>query len=411
MVPHLPESAGSLSARSRVFNPPPSTEPEWTSLIERLWTERALLVADFLERFADISYGQALVPEEDVYRTAEDTMDLFLFQMAGMELPLDLQTLPRDVARRRASQGVPLDAFLEAIRNDFRVLWKGLERVAGESGIALLVANMTRVLDTVEGYVSSIQQAYAEEEARLTRNKQLYRQRILSRLFNSNISATSDVGIHSDATAAAEFNDMAAALGVQATDTFEVLGVAAGNIAQAQRQFESDSRAFLYENAGALYIFRKQRKGRSWREAGPDFPAGYVPDVRGLGGVPSAASAALVLANQGGSGVGLATVENTWMAIASALLEQTLPGFSLHVTEALNRCTPHERQRLLQVARIYGRTGSIKETSEELYCHRNTTVNRLHSLQQVIGLDLTIPEEAALALVALSGYDDKTKAL
>ncbi|XTR51736.1 helix-turn-helix domain-containing protein [Pseudarthrobacter sp. So.54] len=42
------------------------------------------------------------------------------------------------------------------------------------------------------------------------------------------------------------------------------------------------------------------------------------------------------------------------------------------------------------MARSYGRTGSIKETSEELFCHRNTVVNRLHSLHEVIGLDLTV---------------------
>jgi hypothetical protein len=405
MNPDSPERVGAVSARTRAFDPPPSIEPDWTELIGRLWKERALLVSDFLERFAEVSYGQALVPAEDIYRTAEDTMDLLLLRMAGVELPPDLQALPREVARRRASQGVPLDAFLEAIRNDFRVLWKGLERVAGDSGIALLVANMTRVLDTVEGYVSSIQQAYAEEEARLTRNKQLYRQRILSRLFNSDVGVYGDTGTAGEFQTAGEVQEMAAALGVEATDTFEVLGVAAGNIAQAQRQFESDSRVFLYEHAGALYIFRQQRKNRSWREAGPDFPAGYVPDVKGLTTVPSAAKAALVLANQRSTGAGLATVENTWMGIASALLEQALPGFSAHITEALDQCTPHERQRLLQVARIYGRTGSIKETSEELYCHRNTTVNRLHSLQQVIGLDLTVPVQAALALVALSGYD------
>lgn len=367
------------------------------------------MVSDFLERFAEISYGQALVPAEDIYRTAEDTMDLLLFRMAGVELPPDLQSLPREIARRRASQGVPLDAFLEAIRNDFRVLWKGLERVAGDSGIALLVANMTRVLDTVEGYVSSIQQAYAEEEARLTRNKQLYRQRILSRLFNSDVGLNADAGKTGETQTAGDVQEMAAALGVEAAGTFEVLGVTAGNIAQAQRQFESDSRAFLYEHAGALYIFRQQRKNRSWREAGPEFPAGYVPDVNGLAGVPSAARAALVLAGQRSHG--LATVENTWMGIASALLEQTLPGFSAHITGAMDRCTPHERERLLQVARIYGRTGSIKETSEELYCHRNTTVNRLHSLQQVIGLDLTVPVQAALALVALSGYEDGAEKL
>ena len=32
------------------------------------------------------------------------------------------------------------------------------------------------------------------------------------------------------------------------------------------------------------------------------------------------------------------------------------------------------------MARSYARTGSIKRTAEELYCHRNTVVNRLHAL-------------------------------
>jgi hypothetical protein len=31
-------------------------------------------------------------------------------------------------------------------------------------------------------------------------------------------------------------------------------------------------------------------------------------------------------------------------------------------------------------------------------------VNRLHSLEEVIGLDMTVPAEAALALVALANY-------
>lgn len=388
------EAVRSSAVPSRDFRPGPSTEPEWTELIQRLWKERSLLVSDFLERFAAISYGEALVPEEDVYRTAADTMDMFLFQMAGLELPPDLQALPREVATRRARQGVPLDVFLEAIRNDFRVLWKGLERVAGDKGIGVLVSNMNRVLDTVEGYVSSIQQAFAEEEALLSRNKQLYRQRLLSRLFNTEFGGPGEV------------QNIAAALGAQATGTFEVLAVTSEAVLQAQRQYESDNRTYVYENTGALYLFRQQRKGRTWRQERPGFPAGYVPDVEGLAAVPAAAASALVLANQKNAGAGLATVEDTWMGIACGLLEQTLPGFSAPVRHALDRCTPHERQRLLQVARSYARTGSIKETSEELYCHRNTVVNRLHSLQEVIGLDLTVPAEAALALVALSRYGE-----
>src|SRR5919112_945811 len=152
-------------AKVRRFPQAPSTEPDWAELIERLWKERDALVRDFLERFQAVSYDEALVPEEDVYQTAVDSMDMFLLQLVGAPLPPELQALPRAVAVRRARQGVPLNAFLEAVRNDFRVLWKGLERVARDDHMDVLVANMDRLLDTVEGYVSSIQQAFAEEEA------------------------------------------------------------------------------------------------------------------------------------------------------------------------------------------------------------------------------------------------------
>jgi sugar diacid utilization regulator len=394
MTAHDGGTAPSSGTAFREFRPGLPTEPEWTELLESLWKERSLLVSDFLERFAGISYGEARVPEDDVYRTAADTMDMFLYQMAGLELPPDLQALPREVAARRARQGVPLDAFLEAIRNDFRVLWKGLERVAGDKGIGVLVANMDRVLDAVEGYVSSIQQAYAEEEARLARNKQLYRQRLLSRLFNAELGGP------------AEIQDLAAALGVQANGTFEVLAVTSESMAHAQRQFESDHRTYAYENTGVLYLFRQQRRERTWRQEGPGFPAGYMPGVEGLAAVPAAAASALVLARQKHRGTGLVTMEDAWMGIAGGLLEQKFPDFAAPIKQALDRCTPLERQRLLEVARSYGRTGSIKETSEELFCHRNTVVNRLHSLHEAIGLDLTVPAEAARALVALSHYSE-----
>ncbi|WP_249336166.1 helix-turn-helix domain-containing protein [Sinomonas gamaensis] len=381
-------------AAQRNFTVARSAEPEWAQIVERLWQERELLVADFLQRFSAISYGGAHVPEQDVYDTAVDTMDMFIFEMAGAELPPDLRALPRDIAVRRARQGVPLDAFLEAVRNDFRVLWKGLERVARPDGIGILVSNMDRVLDMVEGYVSNIQQAFAEEEALLARDKQLYRQRLLTRLFHGQPGDEGDV------------SEIAATLGVQPAGSFEVLAVIDDAVPQAQRAFAAADGVYVYENAEALYVFRPQRKGRSWLGEGPGFPAGYVSDVPGLAAVPAAAASALVLARNRRNESLLATVEETWMGIADGLLSSALPGFADRVTEALDRCTPHERERLLQVARSYARTGSIKETSEELYCHRNTVVNRLRSLQDVIGLDLTVPAQAARALVALSRYSE-----
>ncbi len=382
-----------MTRPERAFRPGTTVEPEWARLLERLWQERDLLVDDFLQRFSEISYGEARVPEQDVQRTAADTMDHLILQMGGAELPLDLRALPREIGVRRARQGVPLEAFLRAIRNDFRVLWKGLERVAGPDSIGTLVGNMDCVLDMVEGYVSSIQQAFAEEEARLARNKHLYRQRLLARLF------------HGGELDAADIQEIAAALEVQPHGTFEVLAAVDDAVPLAQRRYGSAHDAYFYENTGAAYVFRPLRRSRTWLDEGPGFPAGYVPGVEGLAALPAAAASALVLAQHRRTGA-LATVEAAWMPIAAGLLETTLPGFSDRVTRALDACTPHERERLLQVARSYARTGSIKATSEELYCHRNTVVNRLRSLQEVIGLDLTVPAQAAWALVSLSRYGD-----
>lgn len=389
MDTRTPASAAG-QAKVRNFPQAASTDSDWAELIERLWKERDALVRDFLERFQAVSYDEALVPEEDVYQTAVDSMDMFLLQLAGAPLPPDLQALPRAVAVRRARQGVPLNAFLEAVRNDFRVLWKGLERVAREDHMDVLVANMDRLLDTVEGYVSSIQQAFAEEEALLARNKQLYRQRLLTRLF--------------DHANPADFPDLAAALGVPVSDTFEVLAVTGDAVAQAQQQYESDRRTFMFEKSGALYLFRVVRKDQTWQQNLPAFSAGYMPQAEGLGAVPKAASCALVLAAHVPPGTRLGTMAETWMGVAAEMLEKVLPDFAAPVWKALDKCSPHERQRLLDVALSYGRTGSVKLTSEELYCHRNTVVNRLNALQEVIGLDLTVPAQAALALVSISSY-------
>lgn len=387
----LPPTSTAGKAKVRSFPQEPSTEPDWIELIERLWKERDTLVSDFLERFQAVSYDEALVPEEDIYQTAADSMDMFLLQLAGAPLPPDLQALPRAVAVRRARQGVPLNAFLEAVRNDFRVLWKGLERVARDDRMDVLVANMDRLLDTVEGYVSSIQQAFAEEEALLARNKQLYRQRLLTRLF--------------DHANPADLPDIASALGVRITDTFEVLAVTGDAVTQAQQQYEPDRRTFMFEKSGALFLFRVVRKEKTWLQNQPDFSAGYIPAAEGLAAVPKAASSALVLATHLPPGTRLGTVADTWMGVAAEMLEKSLPDFAAPVWNALDKCSPHERQRLLDVALSYGRTGSVKLTAEELYCHRNTVVNRINALQEVIGLDLTVPAQAALALVSIARYE------
>ena len=119
-----------------------------------------------------------------------------------------------------------MEAFLSAVRNDFRVLWKGLERVRAGTAPRILVANMDRVLDTVEGYVSSIQQAFSEEEALLARDKQLHRQRLL----RGSLIPTRE-------TRGRRISDIAAGAGAGRARTVRTAGRHPGDLAEvAQRQ-------------------------------------------------------------------------------------------------------------------------------------------------------------------------------
>ena len=55
-----------------------------------------------------------------------------------------------------------------------------------------------------------------------------------------------------------------------------------------------------------------------------------------------------------------------------------------------------------EAVRSYLRTGNIAETARELFCHRNTVTNRLRRFHELTGIDLTVPEQAARAVVAFS---------
>ncbi len=45
-------------------------------------------------------------------------------------------------------------------------------------------------------------------------------------------------------------------------------------------------------------------------------------------------------------------------------------------------------------------TGNITTTAEPLFCHRNTILNRLNRFQDLTGIDLTVPSQAARLVVA-----------
>lgn len=362
----------------------------WAELIEQLRGERDALVADFLERFTrDARYEPGLVDLDDVTANAFLTMDMFMYHLAGERPPAQIADLPRQIGARRARQGVPVEQFLEAIRIDFRVLWKGLERVAQPDGTTLLVTNMERVLGVVDAYVREVHQAFIDEEARLTRDSRIAHERALARLFTGELTPGA-------------LAEIAAALGLGLGAGYEVLVADGDDGTWLADEFRTSPSVVVYERGGGTIAFRERTGMAEWPSEHPGLRGGYVGSVAGLARVPAAAVTARLLGAQGG---GVVTVADAWMSVAADHLAVAIPEFATDIEEEIRALTDHERERLLQAVRMYAETGSVKESAQRLYCHRNTMVNRLRAFHELTGLDVTVPNQAAWALVVLARID------
>ena len=367
------------------MNPDPDG---WHRLLRRVRAQHEALVDDFLARLRELgTYRAHGVPHEDLRRTARDTIELLLLRLAGDEVPERLIEVPRRLGERRARQGVAREDLLEAVRLDHRVLWAALVRELGDEPADLLVRHAERLLTEVEAYIGDVQQAFLLEQAALARDTRIEASRGLSRLLAARERAA--------ATAA----QVAPALGMALDATFEVACVSEADSPRARAELGGLSPLAVWDYDDAT-VFVHQLPGTSMR-ALLSAPGSIVEDVRGLAAVPDAARAARAL-QPCASGPGLADERALWLPLARARLADALPTTAQDVAEGLADLPPDAAARMLETVRAFARTGSIKATGEALFLHRNTIVNRLAAFRDRTGLDMTVPEQAALALVLLA---------
>ncbi|GAA0989887.1 helix-turn-helix domain-containing protein [Nocardiopsis tropica] len=366
--------------------------PTWARMLELLAEDRENLVDDFLRRLGDLGgYTGGAVPEDDLRRTASDTLDMLIRRIAGAPLPARLRGLPERLGVRRARQGVPREKLLEAVRLDFRVIWAGLVRAGGPGSSEVLVLHAEEILTTVEEYISDVQAAFLEERAVLARDSRAVTAQAFSRLLNS--------GERSAEVA----SEVAAVLGLPEHGRFEVAFVAASSAARggAQARITRErerGRHLSWEFDDGIALVREVG-GPGWAASLEGVAGGLVADAAGLAAVPAAVGAARVLSRYAGERGGLVREDDVWFAVAGDQVRRVLPGFGGGAAARLARLAPGPRARLMETLSHYTATGSVKDTAASLYCHRNTVVNRLQAFREVTGLDLTVPREAARALV------------
>ncbi|MEB4614608.1 helix-turn-helix domain-containing protein [Leucobacter sp. M11] len=363
------------------------TESSWQTLLTRVWVRRADLVQDFLDEFArQGSYPVTLVSEEDVRLNARDAIDVLLLNLTGQRLSPAQAQLTDTLGRRRARQGVPLAQFLEAVRIDFRVLWRAIERASRPDLLESLVENGERVLDVVERYASEVQRAYLEEEHAMAQRQRTSRERALATVF-------------AEAVPLEELQGAAQALGVRLTAEFEVLAVPDGGPPAPEGSL---GRAVAYRDRSGVIWLRERAWGerQPWVPETPGLRGGVVVGIPGLGAVRSGARLAWHLAETPHA-AGVVDARRGYLDVVRAGHRESFAGFESLVIGGFADLGQAEQARLWRTLQVFADCGSAQLTADRLFCHRNTVVKRLRALEQATGLDPSRPRDLAIALLAL----------
>lgn len=375
-------------------NDPPdeSARITWEGLLRELESSIPDLVSDFMwEVQARDIYANYEVPQRDLVETAHESLALQVRRLMGEpDSPGTAQRLSRLVSRRLA-QGVPLASFLRANRLDFRVLWQRLESIAGREGAVVIAGNVTKVLDTVEKYIDELRSHYQSQELHNGGGVGAQRHRAIAQLFSGEEHSSIDIELIADR------------LQVAPDGMFEVIAVVGDAIGAQLERYGNDDAVGIFETARSAILFREQKASCAWPDEAIG-SGGYVGEVAGLSQIPSAAISALAIARHAPRHrVQFFTAEEVWALVAHRHLEQVLPRHSRSIRDALAAESEHDRELIIEATSEYFRSGSIKLTSERLFCHRNTVIKRLRYFTQATGFDPTVPKDAAWIYIVLQG--------
>ena len=314
----------------------------------------------------------------------------------------------REVGRRRAAQGVPLETVLRAYRLGGQVIWEALRAAArgaeapGDSDILLEVAGSVWHVNDVQ--CATLAEAYRIEERRLAGIDDQARQQVLDGLLG---------GRGGDPV----FVRTASELLALPLDGRLVCAVAPPD----------DSGSPTLADPGPRLLKRGVRSVWGWR-------SGAQVGVVALGS-RRVADVLAWLGELAGGPVGVSAVVEGAASVASAwrladTAARTLPPDQARVVsiddrlpEALLSSSPEIARRLVEqslgrvldlppderdvlldtLTAFLDADGSPTRAADQLYCHRNTVMHRLRRIEQVTGRAVADPRARLLWQLALLG--------
>jgi hypothetical protein len=341
-----------------------------------------------------------IVERDDLRAASRETITLLLNLLAGIDDPALADTLDT-IGRRRARQGVGMDAMLRSFRIDFHIVgeslftWLSVRPTPSMREWNEFVLPLWQAIDTISVDVS---RAYREAEAELAGELE----RELRALFDELMYGASPIN--------------PAALRTASRFGLAERGRYVAVRADAPGQGESPERALRQAGVHSVWI---QDTGlftgivALGRSGGPDLSQCLADALPGRTGIsPSYDELAgtrsqvwLADAARDSVPAGEHRVVSAAQDIAAVFIGGA-PEVSRHlagaVSAALGRGRGPECARLLETLRAHlDGDGSPTSTARALYRHRNTVLNHLRRFEALTGLDLSRPSDTATAVLAL----------
>ncbi|WP_051441783.1 helix-turn-helix domain-containing protein [Arthrobacter sp. H14] len=355
---------------------------------------------DFAERVVSISeYSRSAVSDDDLRSTAAASIELILRALASDDERSPLLEFATDLGDKRAHQGLPAEALVSAVRLNFPIIWTTLLSVSSPADAALLIHKAEEVWRVVDDYAAATHSSYLAARVNMAQEEAGVRQEFISALFSSQgrLPETRE--------------RFAKAFGVDASSPFGIAVVqerASATLRQLAARPNQSSRLFLHQMEDVTYAFWPTPYAIHSYDAPPlppgleTIPCGVATSFEGLVGLAAAGriAAALSELHSKGDGGPLAVTAG-WTRLAHARLQSIGVDLAGNLDQQLSaHCRNDEIERLRETVLCYSATGNVNETAAQLYCHRNTILNRLRRFKQVTGIDVVVPGQAARAVVA-----------
>ncbi|TFV61803.1 UNVERIFIED_ORG: PucR family transcriptional regulator [Bacillus sp. AZ43] len=390
-------------------------------------TELAPLLLDQLDAMTD-RMVDVLQRTEPVYRelladpasgmraSTRANLDRGMRALIGIATggPGSSQRHAREVGRRRAAQGIPLEAALRAYRLGGQVIWEALLDVSRRSSGAhdtLLLEVAGSVWRTNDAECAAVAEGYREEQRRLAGVDDSARQQILDGLLEGRGGDPAFVRTASELLALPLDGRLVAVVALPEPDGSPSLD------APTSRLLKRGVRSVWGTRNGAQVgvVALGHLDGcdvTAWLQAMTSGPVGVSPVVEGAAAAGSAyrlaETAARTLPTDSARVVTIderlpeALLSNS-PEISSRLVGQSLGG--------LLELPGDEREVLLDTLQAFlASDGSPTRAADELYCHRNTVMHRLRRIEAVTGRKVTDPRNRLMWQLALLGTQHRRPA-